>query len=149
MLSLFDSKCRLWSSQIEGDYSKAIKLGFSITKCTTNGLKPYISTHPLAACRPKPLDPPVTTATFPSTEKMLWKLSSLTCSAADILTVIKTSRGTSCFSFWCVCTLYVCTLLGGDDTIYSFRLQGGSTTTCILTEVQANDNRGPRIGSFG
>lgn len=49
--------------------------------CLTGWFDPY----PLAACRPNPLDPPVTTATLPSSEKMDWKLSSWTCSAADMV----------------------------------------------------------------
>lgn len=40
-------------------------------------------THPLAACNPNPLEPPVTTATLPSSEKMVSKLFSWTCSAAS------------------------------------------------------------------
>jgi hypothetical protein len=39
--------------------------------------------YPLAAWRPRPLDPPVTTATFPSSEKMLPKSSSWTSSLAE------------------------------------------------------------------
>lgn len=42
-------------------------------------------TYPEAACSPRPREPPVTTATFPSTEKISEKLLSLTCSSADIL----------------------------------------------------------------
>lgn len=42
-----------------------------------------MSLYPLAACRPRPLDPPVTTATFPSSEKMLPKSSSWTSSLAE------------------------------------------------------------------
>lgn len=41
--------------------------------------------YPEAACRPSPLDPPVTTATFPLREKMLLKSFSLTSASADIL----------------------------------------------------------------
>lgn len=44
--------------------------------------------YPLAACSPKPLEPPVTTATLPSREKMDWKLSSWTCSAADMFAMM-------------------------------------------------------------
>jgi len=41
-------------------------------------------TYPDAAWRPNPLEPPVTTATLPSSEKMLLKLSSLTSASADM-----------------------------------------------------------------
>lgn len=43
------------------------------------------STYPEAACNPNPRDPPVTTATFPSREKMLEKLDNWTCSVADMI----------------------------------------------------------------
>jgi hypothetical protein len=50
-------------------------------------------TYPEAACSPKPRDPPVTTATFPSREKMSEKLLSLTCSSADILVTFRSIEG--------------------------------------------------------
>lgn len=41
-------------------------------------------TYPDAACNPNPLEPPVTTATLPSREKMDLKSSSLTSCSADM-----------------------------------------------------------------
>lgn len=41
--------------------------------------------YPEAACSPRPLDPPVTTATLPLREKMFLKSLSLTSASADIL----------------------------------------------------------------
>ena len=38
--------------------------------------------HPDAACRPSPREPPVTTATLPSSEKMCSKSASLVCAWA-------------------------------------------------------------------
>jgi hypothetical protein len=44
-----------------------------------------MATHPDAAWRPRPRDPPVTTATFPFKENMDEKSSSLTSASADML----------------------------------------------------------------
>jgi len=38
--------------------------------------------YPDAACRPRPREPPVTTATLPSSEKMFWKSLSWVCAWA-------------------------------------------------------------------
>jgi hypothetical protein len=42
--------------------------------------------YPDAACKPRPRDPPVTTATFPSSEKMFLKSCSATSALAVMLT---------------------------------------------------------------
>lgn len=45
------------------------------------------ATNPLAACRPRPRLPPVTTATFPSSLKMFSKSCNLTSASADMVLV--------------------------------------------------------------
>lgn len=52
--------------------------------------------YPDAACNPRPLDPPVTTATLPSNEKMLLKSLSLTSASADIMKVLRELKRMRC-----------------------------------------------------
>jgi len=51
------------------------------------------SAYPDATCNPRPLEPPVTTATLPSRRKMLPKFSSLTSCSADIVVVVSELDG--------------------------------------------------------
>ena len=45
----------------------------------------YIYIYPDAACKPRPREPPVTTTTFPLTEKMLSKSFSATWASASVV----------------------------------------------------------------
>jgi hypothetical protein len=78
---------QMWgfNDSIAGVPAGNLKAARKIEGRCNNREKTKSVTYPLAACKPNPLEPPVTTATFPCRENMFLKSLSLTCSSADMV----------------------------------------------------------------